>query len=143
MKYQIADQVNGPFGDIFDNLADAEKALQEAIEEGQAINDAHAAECEEAGVEIAQAADFFEIVELENDPVQIIFVGDDYEIANEQNSEIPDWPVCDSSGRWFSQGFEGQRVAYPAGKLERGFYAVECDEEDGQFFIDGKHMKEI
>lgn len=66
MKYQIADLVNGPFGDIYDNLADAEKALQEAIEEGQAINDAHASEYEEAGAEVPQAADFFEIVEVED-----------------------------------------------------------------------------
>lgn len=66
MKYQIADLVNGPFGDIYESLADAEKALQEAIQEGQEINDAHAAEYAEAGVEVAQAADFFEIVEIED-----------------------------------------------------------------------------
>lgn len=143
MKYRIADQVNGPFGDIYDNLADAEKVLQETISEGQKINDAHAAECAEDGVEQAQAADFFEIVELENDPVQVIFVGDAYEIASADNSETPDWPVCDGSGRWFREAFKGQRVAYPAGKLERGFYVVECDEEDGQFLIDGKHMKAL
>ncbi|NLD15864.1 MAG: hypothetical protein GX665_12385 [Gammaproteobacteria bacterium] len=33
MKYQIADQINGPFGDIYDNLADAEKELESLFSE--------------------------------------------------------------------------------------------------------------
>ena len=64
MAYQIADLNNGPFGDVYDNLADAENALAEVIAEGQAINDEHAQEYADAGREVPQAADFFEIVEV-------------------------------------------------------------------------------
>ena len=64
MKYQLADLNNGPFGDVYESLADAEKALADAIAEGQAINDAHAQECADAGIEVPRAADFFEIVEI-------------------------------------------------------------------------------
>jgi hypothetical protein len=66
MKYQIADLNNGPFGEIFDNLKDAEAALAEVIAEGQAENDLHASEYAEAGREVPQAADFFEVVEIED-----------------------------------------------------------------------------
>ena len=63
-KFQIADLNNGPFGEIFSSYEDAEKALAEAIAEGQAENDAHASEYAEAGQPVPQAADFFEIVEV-------------------------------------------------------------------------------
>ena len=65
MKYQLADLHNGPFGDVYENLADAEKALEEAIAEGQAFNDEYAQECADAGCEVPRAADFFSIVEGE------------------------------------------------------------------------------
>lgn len=64
MAYQIADLNNGPFSVVYENLADAEKALAEFIAEGQAINNEHAQECADAGREVPQAADFFEIVEV-------------------------------------------------------------------------------
>lgn len=64
MKYQLADLNNGPFGDMYENLADAEKALAEVIAEGQAVNDEFAQEYADAGREVPQAADFFEIVEV-------------------------------------------------------------------------------
>ena len=64
MAYQIADMNNGPFGDVYKNLADAEKALAEAIAEGQAINEEHAQDYADAGREVPHAADFFEIVEV-------------------------------------------------------------------------------
>lgn len=67
MKYQLADLNNGPFGDVYENLSDAEKALAEVIAEGQAFNDEHAQECEDAGCEVPSAADFFSIVEVEVD----------------------------------------------------------------------------
>jgi len=38
MTYQIADLINGPFGDTYDTLGEAEKALAECIEEGKALN---------------------------------------------------------------------------------------------------------
>lgn len=63
MKYQIADLVNGPFGEVFETLEAAEKALEEVIREGQAINDQVA---EDVGCEAANAADFFEIVEVQD-----------------------------------------------------------------------------
>ena len=64
MKYQIADAVNGPFGDVYANREEAEKALAEVIAEGQAINNEHAQAYQDAGCEVPQAADFFEIVEV-------------------------------------------------------------------------------
>ena len=64
MKYQLADLNNGLFGDVYANLADAEKALAEVVAEGQAINDEYAQECADAGRDVPQAADFFEIVEV-------------------------------------------------------------------------------
>lgn len=60
MKYQLADAVNGAFGEIFNSLEAAEAALSEAIAEGQAMNDQLAADCD---TEAQDAADFFEIVE--------------------------------------------------------------------------------
>lgn len=66
MKYQIADLNNGPFGDVYNSLESAEKALAEVIAEGQAINDEHAQEYADAGQEVPQARDFFEIVEVDD-----------------------------------------------------------------------------
>ena len=66
MKYRLADLHNGPFGDVYENLSDAEKALEEAIAEGQAINDECVQECAGAGREVPSAADFFSIVEVES-----------------------------------------------------------------------------
>ena len=65
MKYRLADLHNGPFGDVYETLADAKKALAEAIAEGQAINGEHAQEYADAGREVPIAADFFSIVEVE------------------------------------------------------------------------------
>ena len=65
MKYQIADLNNGPFGDMYENLADAENALAEVIAEGQAVNDELAQEYADAGRDVPSAADFYEIVEVE------------------------------------------------------------------------------
>lgn len=66
MKYRLADLNNGPFGDVYENLSDAEKALEEAIAEGQAFNDEYAQECADAGCAVPRAADFFSIVEVES-----------------------------------------------------------------------------
>ena len=38
MSYQVGDLINGPYGDIYQTLADAEKALAECIAEGKALN---------------------------------------------------------------------------------------------------------
>jgi hypothetical protein len=38
MGYQVGDAVNGPFGDIYETMAEAEKALAECIAEGEAWN---------------------------------------------------------------------------------------------------------
>ena len=65
MKYQLADLNNGVFGEVFYNLEDAELALAEAIAEGQAENNAHADEYEQAGLPVPQAEDFLSIVEVE------------------------------------------------------------------------------
>lgn len=65
MKYQLADLNNGPFGEVYETLADAEKALAEEIAEGQAVNDEYAQEYADAGQEVPSAADFFSIVEID------------------------------------------------------------------------------
>ena len=65
MKYQLADLVNGVFGEVFYNLEDAEMALAEAIAEGQAEADAHADEYEQVGLPVPQAEEFLSIVEVE------------------------------------------------------------------------------
>ena len=65
MKYQLADLNNGPFGEVYETLADAEKALAEEIAEGQAANDEYAQECADAGQEVPSAAAFFRIVEID------------------------------------------------------------------------------
>src|SRR5690554_1624139 len=62
IKYQLADMINGVFGDVFDSLEAAEAALAEAIEEGQKANDEMAAE---VGIEAEDASEFFKIVEVE------------------------------------------------------------------------------
>lgn len=59
-KYQLADLNNGAFGDIFDTIEAAEAALEEAIAEGQAINDRDTPE----GYEVPDASEFLSIVEL-------------------------------------------------------------------------------
>ena len=59
MKYQLADLHNGPFGEVFETMAEAEKALAEVIEEGDALNALHTPE----GHEAPRAEDFFLIVE--------------------------------------------------------------------------------
>lgn len=61
MKYQLADLVSGPFGDTFNNLEDAEKALAYEVAEGQKWNIENA----EEGYPIANAQKFFYIVEVE------------------------------------------------------------------------------
>ncbi len=66
MKYQLADLNNGPFGDAYSSIEDAEKALAEVVAEGQSINDEHAQECADAGREVPQARDFFEIIEVDD-----------------------------------------------------------------------------
>lgn len=63
MKYQIADLNNGPFGEIFDNLKDAEAALAYEVAEGQKWNIENA----EDEDDIADASEFFEIVEIEDE----------------------------------------------------------------------------
>ena len=65
MKYQLADLNNGPFGEVYETLADAEKALAEEIAEGQAVNDEYAQEYADAGQEAPSAAAFFSIVEID------------------------------------------------------------------------------
>ena len=62
MKYQIADQANGGFGEIYNTREEADAALADAIEDGQALNDAHA---QELGIEPESAADFFEVIEVQ------------------------------------------------------------------------------
>ena len=64
MKYRLADLNNGPFGDVYDTLQEAEAALAQEIAAGQAINDEHAQECADAGCDVPQASDFFSIVEV-------------------------------------------------------------------------------
>jgi hypothetical protein len=63
MKYQIADLNNGPFGDIYDTLEEAEAALAYEIEEGKKLNIENAVD----GYPVADASEFFEIVEVEEE----------------------------------------------------------------------------
>lgn len=63
MKYQIADLNNGPFGDIYDTLEEAEKSLAYEVAEGQKWNIENA----EDEDDIADASEFFEIVEIEDE----------------------------------------------------------------------------
>ena len=60
MKYQLADLVNGPFGDIFATLEEAEMALAHEVAEGQKWNNENA----EEGFPITNAQEFFHIVEV-------------------------------------------------------------------------------
>lgn len=64
MKYRLADLNNGPFGDVYDTLQEAEAALAQEIAAGQAINDEYAQECADAGRDVPQSSDFFSIVEV-------------------------------------------------------------------------------
>ena len=57
--YQLADLINGPFGDIYDSFAEAQAALAEVVAEGQAINDSETPE----GFEVPDASEFFCIVD--------------------------------------------------------------------------------
>lgn len=98
MKYQLADLNNGPFGDVYESLADAEKALADAIAEGQAINDLHASEYEQGGKEVPRAADFFEIVEVE-ECVKVFALEDN---AGGLHIAILDGDAC----KHFFSGFE-------------------------------------
>ena len=61
MKYQLADLHNGPFGEVFETMAEAEKALAEAIKEGQEINNENCG----AGEVPADASEFFCIVDAD------------------------------------------------------------------------------
>ena len=63
--YRIADLVNGAFSEDFDTLEDAEVALAEEIEIGQAINDENA----EEGFDTPNASEFFFIVDKNNEIV--------------------------------------------------------------------------
>ena len=65
MAYKIADLENGAFGDTYETLADAEKALEVEIKEGNLINEENRTEYEDAGEEVPRAEDFFSIVEVE------------------------------------------------------------------------------
>ena len=67
MKYQLADLSNGPFGDVYDTLPEAEAALAQEIAAGQAINNAHAQEYADAGQDVPQSSDFFSIVEINDE----------------------------------------------------------------------------
>lgn len=63
MTYQVADQVNGVFGDTYSTLKEAEAALREAIEEGGGAEAASG----EISLEDARrkATSFFAIVDAE------------------------------------------------------------------------------
>jgi hypothetical protein len=61
MTYQIADLINGPFGDTYSTLREAEKALAECIEEGKALNIALGGQ--ECGTDGASVESFFAIVD--------------------------------------------------------------------------------
>lgn len=76
MKYKLADLNNGPFGDVYETMADAEKALAAEIKEGQAINNRYAQEYADAGSEVPSAADFFSIVEVEEECVKVFALED-------------------------------------------------------------------
>ena len=65
MKYQLADLVNGAFGEVFDSWEEAEVALAEVIQEAQVENDSHADEYTQAGLPVPQASEFLSIVEVE------------------------------------------------------------------------------
>lgn len=61
-KFQLADIVNGVFGDVFYSLEDAEKALALEIEEGKRLNKIENG-CD-LGSDGANVEDFFFIVEV-------------------------------------------------------------------------------
>lgn len=61
-KFQLADIVNGAFGDAFNSLEDAEKALALEIEEGKRLNKIESG-CD-LGSDGSSVEDFFSIVEV-------------------------------------------------------------------------------
>lgn len=62
--YATADTNNGVL-EIFKNIEDAEKSLEELIEEGNKENLLLAEEYEEQGIDIPRAEDFYSIVEVD------------------------------------------------------------------------------
>jgi hypothetical protein len=78
---------------------------------------------------------------------QLIYVCDRCEIADSSNSEVPEWPVQDSGGRWNYERFPGQRVAYSRAQVEFGFLAnpmtddeaasLDMDDLAGDVFVVG------
>ena len=60
-SYRIADIINGPFSETVKTMDEAEKLLQEYIEEGQEINERETPE----GFKIPDASDFFYIVDAD------------------------------------------------------------------------------
>ena len=133
MKYRLADLNNGPFGDVYETLADAEKALAEEIAEGQAFNDEYAQECADAGCAVPRAADFFSIVEVES--VRAIAIEDN---AGGLHIALLDGDVC----KHFFSGFEfgGDRAPTMQEELqsavEEGVRGWDGDAEDPQAAYD-------
>lgn len=64
MRYQVADAINGGFGDTFATYEEAEVALAEAIEEGKAMNLEASGGETDLGSDGTRAEDFFNIIEV-------------------------------------------------------------------------------
>lgn len=63
-KYQLADLVNGPFGEIYETLAAAEAAYYEEVEEGKKLNLEASDGESDKGTDGTAVEDFYSIVEL-------------------------------------------------------------------------------
>lgn len=66
MAYQIADKINGPFGETVNTLAEAEILLAECIEEGKKLNRENSQDGSELGSDGSTAESFFYIVDAES-----------------------------------------------------------------------------
>ena len=62
--YATADLVNGLL-EVFSTKEEAEKALAELIEEGNAINESNRDELESEGLEVPDANDLYSVVEVD------------------------------------------------------------------------------
>ena len=64
MKYQLADLVNGQYGEVFDSEVEAQKALKVAIEEGKRLNLEVSGGESDCGSDGQPVEDFISLVEI-------------------------------------------------------------------------------
>lgn len=81
---------------------------------------------------------------------QLVWVCDRYELADDNNSEVPNWPVQDEGGHWHREEFPGQRVAYDRAHVNFGIRVEPCDPPadlddipQGVYLTEGRWWKEV